>query len=312
MTRRAHALARTAAGATLLALTGCVGPTGESPSSTGTSSPSSTSPSAPSSSEPSESSSTSSDTSSDTAAQASACVTDVREAMTPTQRAGQLLMAAMDPGPVTSLDPYVADQGLGSMLYLGGWEGAATVRAASEHLQQVAPTIDGTKVGMLVSADQEGGEVQQLTGAGFSDMPSGVEQAQLPDLRSAARAWGAELASAGVNVNLAPVADTVPESIGRAKRPDRPVRPPVRLHARGSRCGRPRVRARDAGRRRAAHRQALPGYRADHRQHRPDDRGHQRHRDDEGRPAPGRLRHRHRGRDEDRDGRLGALPEDRW
>lgn len=240
MTRRAHALARTAAGATLLALTGCVGPTGESPSSTGTSSPSSTSPSAPSSSEPSESSSTSSDTSSDTAAQASACVTDVREAMTPTQRAGQLLMAAMDPGPVTSLDPYVADQGLGSMLYLGGWEGAATVRAASEHLQQVAPTIDGTKVGMLVSADQEGGEVQQLTGAGFSDMPSGVEQAQLPDLRSAARAWGAELASAGVNVNLAPVADTVPESIGRANdrsastaastapRPRKPVRAPSR------------------------------------------------------------------------------------
>lgn len=209
MSRHPHALPRIAAGAAVLALVGCGGSGSPEPSSTGGSSTSSTS-AGPSGSP---------DEDSTTGAQADSCVTDVREAMTPTQQAGQLLMAAMNPGPVTSLDEVVKNQGLGSMLYLGGWQGSQTVAAASEHLQQVAPTVDGTKVGMIVSADQEGGEVQQLTGAGFSAMPSGLQQAQLPDLRSAAKGWGGELAAAGVNVNLAPVADTVPTSIGQANDP---------------------------------------------------------------------------------------------
>lgn len=209
MSRRPHALPRIAAGAAVLALVGCGGSGSPEPSSTGGSSTSSTS-SSPSGS---------SDGGATTEAQADSCVTDVREAMTPTQQAGQLLMAAMNPGPVTGLDGPVSDQGLGSMLYLGGWQGSQTVAAASEHLQQMAPTVDGTKVGMIVSADQEGGEVQQLTGAGFSSMPSGLQQAQLPDLRSAAKGWGAELAAAGANVNLAPVADTVPTAIGQANDP---------------------------------------------------------------------------------------------
>ncbi|WP_277452584.1 glycoside hydrolase family 3 N-terminal domain-containing protein [Janibacter sp. DB-40] len=209
MSRRPHALPRIAAGAAALALVGCGGSGSPEPSSTGGSSTSSTS-SSPSGS---------SDGGATTEAQADSCVTDVREAMTPTQQAGQLLMAAMNPGPVTGLDGPVSDQGLGSMLYLGGWQGSQTVAAASEHLQQMAPTVDGTKVGMIVSADQEGGEVQQLTGAGFSSMPSGLQQAQLPDLRSAAKGWGGELAAAGVNVNLAPVADTVPTAIGQANDP---------------------------------------------------------------------------------------------
>ena len=128
-------------------------------------------------------------------------------------------MAAMQPGPATSLDQVIGAQGLGSMLYLGGWQDRSTVAAASQHLQEVAPTVDGTKVGMLVAADQEGGEVQQLTGTGFTPMPSGLEQAQDADLRASAQAWGSELKQAGVNVNLAPVADTVPADIGRANEP---------------------------------------------------------------------------------------------
>ena len=80
-------------------------------------------------------------------------------------------------------------------------------------------TVDGTKVGMLVAADQEGGEVQQLTGTGFTPMPSGLEQAQDADLRASAQAWGSELKQAGVNVNLAPVADTVSPELGRANAP---------------------------------------------------------------------------------------------
>ena len=139
--------------------------------------------------------------------------------MSDTQQAGQLIMAAMQPGPATGLDPYISEQGLGSMLYLGGWKGSDAVTAASEHLQDVAPTVDGTKVGMLIAADQEGGEVQQLTGSGFTTIPSGLEQAEDADLRDSAKGWGTELKNAGVNVNLAPTTDTVPDDIGRANEP---------------------------------------------------------------------------------------------
>lgn len=142
--------------------------------------------------------------------------------MTPTQRAGQLLMVALDPsaGP-TGLDRYISEQGLGSMLYLGGWREHQAVAGASAHLQQVAPRVDGRRVGMLIAADQEGGEVQQLRGDGFTTIPSGVEQGKMSpsDLRSAAATWGEELHRAGVNVNLAPVADTVPAELGTGNGP---------------------------------------------------------------------------------------------
>lgn len=229
MPTRASHLTRAAAGLAVLALVGCAsddpGTDDTSSSSTSSSTPSSTSAedttSATSSSAAASSPSSSSRSTTATAdgPEASACVEQVRDAMTPTQQAGQLLMAAMQPGPATTLDGPIGAQGLGSMLYLGGWQESATVAAASKHLQDVSPTVDGTKVGMLVAADQEGGEVQQLTGSGFTSMPSGLEQAQDPDLRSSAKAWGAELKQAGVNVNLAPTADTVPSEIGTANEP---------------------------------------------------------------------------------------------
>lgn len=230
-TRSSH-LPRAAAGLAVLALVGCGSDTGggattstssatssTSESASSSSSASSTTASSSSSSRPSSSSSASASTTASGGPKASTCVSTVRDAMTPTQQAGQLLMAAMQPGSPTGLDAAISQQGLGSMLYLGGWQGASTVAAASSHLQEVSPTVKGTKVGMLVSADQEGGEVQQLTGAGFTSMPSGLEQAQDPQLRASAKAWGSELKQAGVNVNLAPVADTVPAEIGRANQP---------------------------------------------------------------------------------------------
>ncbi len=200
---RRRILSRTAAAAAVLALVGC-GTSGSGESTTSDSSSTSTSSAkgGPSSS-----------------SEGTACVARVREAMTPTQQAGQLVMAAMQPGPASALDEQITRQGLGGMVYLGGWEGRETVAAASRHLQQVAPTVDGTKVGLLVAADQEGGEVQQLTGAGFSTIPSGLEQSRLPDLTGSAKTWGKELAAAGVNVNLAPVADTVPSEVGTSNDP---------------------------------------------------------------------------------------------
>lgn len=204
---------RTAAPLLVCALTlSACGSDGETAPTDGTSRPSeSTTPSSSSSTSPT----------SVAAPEASACVTTTRDRMTERQQAGQLLMVALTPdmGQV-GLDTQI-DRGLGNMLYLGGWTGSTTVAAASQHLQDQALDVDGTKVGMLVAADQEGGEVQQLTGQGFSTIPSGREQGAMDadELEQQATAWGTELKRAGVNVNLAPTTDTVPSEIGRANGP---------------------------------------------------------------------------------------------
>jgi beta-N-acetylhexosaminidase len=119
------------------------------------------------------------------------------------------------------LDAQIAGDHLGGILYLGGWQGSDTVESASRHVQQQATQRATRGIRLLVAADQEGGQVQQLTGPGFSTMPSGLDQGTLSaaNLKSAARTWGRELSRAGVNVNLAPVADTVPSDLGTANGP---------------------------------------------------------------------------------------------
>ena len=125
------------------------------------------------------------------------------------EKAGQTMMVPLqntdDPSSVRSL---LADGHVGSVVLLGQWTtGTAGVRQAVDALQAQA----GDANRLLVTVDQEGGQVQHLKGNGFSTMPSAVEQGRMDadTLRAQAKAWGAELAKAGVNVDLAPVADTV-------------------------------------------------------------------------------------------------------
>ncbi|WP_369255689.1 glycoside hydrolase family 3 N-terminal domain-containing protein [Geodermatophilus amargosae] len=72
-----------------------------------------------------------------------------------------------------------------------------------------------------VAADQEGGQVQALQGPGFDRLPAADEQGQLaPDrLATLAGTLGAQLASAGVTLDLAPVADVVPAGTEAANDP---------------------------------------------------------------------------------------------
>ncbi|MGL5927325.1 MAG: glycoside hydrolase family 3 N-terminal domain-containing protein, partial [Dermatophilaceae bacterium] len=65
------------------------------------------------------------------------------------------------------------------------------------------------------------GEVHQLRGDGFTRPPSAKEQAGMTPARltEEATGWARELKAAGVNVNLAPVTDTVPADIGRDNEP---------------------------------------------------------------------------------------------
>lgn len=69
-------------------------------------------------------------------------------------------------------------------------------------------TVSG--VGPFIATDQEGGNVQVLTGPGFDRMPTALVQGSWDQttLTDRAAQWAGQLKAAGVNMNLAPVADT--------------------------------------------------------------------------------------------------------
>lgn len=151
-----------------------------------------------------------------------ACVENTLAEMDERRRLGQLLMVGFDTNaPLDALDELVRTEHVGNVIYLGGWEGAQKVSDTSEHLQGLVSRKATGDVGLMIAADQEGGEVHQLRGDGFTWPPSALVQGQMdPDaLTEAATGWAEEIKAVGVNVNLAPVADTVPESLGRGNGP---------------------------------------------------------------------------------------------
>ena len=130
------------------------------------------------------------------------------------QRVGQLLMVGV---PATGASSAALDQvrryHVGGVILTGrSSAGTAATATLAAQLQAQATAAGNAGVPLLVSTDQEGGSVQILSGPGFSTMPSGLSQGAeaTSTLRTQARSWGGQLRSAGVRVNLAPVADTVP------------------------------------------------------------------------------------------------------
>ncbi len=87
--------------------------------------------------------------------------------------------------------------------------GVTRTRAAVDALQRTALSTTGVR--LLVGTDQEGGLVQTLSGPGFSDIPSALEQGtwSAARLRQRTEGWAAQLTAAGITLDLAPVADTV-------------------------------------------------------------------------------------------------------
>lgn len=129
------------------------------------------------------------------------------------QRVGQLFMTA---NTATGVDPAVTalirNRHIGNVMLSGRSNaGVGATAAVSRDLQATAGTATGG-YRLAVGTDQEGGAVQVLRGPGFSTIPSALTQGTWSDatLRSSAAAWGRQLLYAGVTVDLAPVADTVP------------------------------------------------------------------------------------------------------
>ena len=129
------------------------------------------------------------------------------------EKVGQLMMVGVD-----AISPQAVSTDAVVSHHVGNIFVAGRTTAGSQATQKVISTFT-SKAGpdttrstpMLVATDQEGGEVQVLSGSSFSDLPSAMEQSTQPrdQLEASARTWGKELADVGVNMNLAPVVDLV-------------------------------------------------------------------------------------------------------
>ena len=129
------------------------------------------------------------------------------------EKVGQLMMVGVDAtAPKDSSTEAVDTHHVGNIFIAGRTTagGQATQKVIASFTGKVGPgTTRSTP--MLVATDQEGGEVQILSGSGFSEIPSAMDQStqSRDQLVAAARTWGKELADVGVNMNLAPVVDLV-------------------------------------------------------------------------------------------------------
>jgi beta-N-acetylhexosaminidase len=139
------------------------------------------------------------------------------------QRVGQLIMAGSPANEASALTmSAIRDYHVGNVILTGrSTRGVADTSTVSARLRARATTAATARTGLFVATDQEGGQVQVLSGPGFSTIPDALTQGGLATstLRARAATWGSELRSAGVNVNLAPVTDTVPRASAGSNRP---------------------------------------------------------------------------------------------
>lgn len=134
-------------------------------------------------------------------------VEDVLAGMDRRQQVAQLFVVGVPLADVGAGDALVRE-GVGGIFLRGRSQAAvAELAAATSHWASTAP---GPRP--WVAADQEGGQVQSLSGPGFAPLPPAVEQGRLPpdQLAALAEELGASLSEAGVTLDLAPVVDVVP------------------------------------------------------------------------------------------------------
>ena len=143
--------------------------------------------------------------------------------MTEEQRVGQLFLLGVGGdrltlGEIAAIETYH----IGST-WLVNWRtgGIEAVRPLTAEIQALATESNTHGIGFFVGADQEGGQIQRLTGPGFSRIPSALEQGRLSTaiLQADAVGWGRELKAAGVNLDFAPVMDVVPPGADATNEP---------------------------------------------------------------------------------------------
>ncbi|WP_030652532.1 MULTISPECIES: glycoside hydrolase family 3 N-terminal domain-containing protein [Streptomyces] len=154
---------------------------------------------------------------------ATTCADRVYSGMTQAQRIGQLFMGGVSAAAPSATDlRTLRDNHVGSVMLTGrSSAGTKATRKVVDGFRGQADTVSGRRVGLMVATDQEGGQVQVLSGPGFSTIPAALTQGSwsTSTLRTRAAGWAAQLKSAGLDLNLAPVADTVPASLGTRNAP---------------------------------------------------------------------------------------------
>ncbi|MFG1626907.1 glycoside hydrolase family 3 N-terminal domain-containing protein [Kribbella sp. NPDC049227] len=174
------------------------------------------------------------------------CIDQKLKALTLDEKAAQLILTGISANGMTSSQrSIVQQQKPGGVLLLGTGGSLSHTRTAMA-AARTAATVKGVRP--LIAADQEGGQIQRLKGPGFDRIPAATVQGTWSSskLTSNADHWGDQLKEAGVNLNLAPVADVVPSSLKSQNAPigslDREygntpaeVGPPVQAFIRGMR-----------------------------------------------------------------------------
>ncbi|HVD31380.1 MAG TPA: glycoside hydrolase family 3 N-terminal domain-containing protein [Methylomirabilota bacterium] len=157
------------------------------------------------------------------------CAVRVLASMTLEQRIGQLFLLGLANDQLGAAETNaIRTYHFGSVWFVEqSAAGAPAIRAVADAVQTLATPDTTAGIRFFVAANQEGGIIQSLKGPGFSTIPSALDQSAIDPatLQTSAALWGRELASAGVNLNFAPVLDVVPpgtdaqnEPIGVLKR----------------------------------------------------------------------------------------------
>jgi beta-N-acetylhexosaminidase len=139
--------------------------------------------------------------------------------LSPMARAGQVLLvgvAATNPVPDGAR---LAALHVGGIFLRGRVPGSTTLKTRIATIQRDARAAK--TLPLFVSADEEGGLVQTVRGGTVPPFAAALVQGgwSTTTLRARTTTWTKQIAALGVNLDLAPVADTVPASLGTRNPP---------------------------------------------------------------------------------------------
>jgi beta-N-acetylhexosaminidase len=140
--------------------------------------------------------------------------------MTLDDKVGQLLLVGVSAADPRQGSGTVRRYRLGSVFL----RGHSSLRPAQLHERLAMLQSDAAAQGLLrlhVAVDQEGGKVRNLRGPGFTQLAAATRQAtwDKQTLERNTAQVATQLHASGVSINLAPVADVVPASLGARNPP---------------------------------------------------------------------------------------------
>ncbi len=147
------------------------------------------------------------------------CVDQTLARLTLDEQIGQLLMIGTPIADPVSIVAAIRRYHLGGVFLAGRSSGPAP--RLRQWIGDLQDSVAASGVSLHIGLDQEGGQVQTLRGPDFPRIPSAVEQGSLDAdaLRRRTVDWSRRLASVGVTIDLAPVADVVPAGVGARNPP---------------------------------------------------------------------------------------------